>query len=324
MERANILLTSAGRRGVLVKLFQRELRELFPQAKVFATDLRPKRSSACQLADGYFETPRVTDPGYIDRLGEICQAAGVRVIVPTIDTELLVLAEAREQLAERGVAAVVADPALVRDCRDKRRTHELFRRHGLLTAQERDPRAAETDYPLFAKPYDGSCSVNIHLLASRADVTPALLADPKLMFLEYLAPELHDEFTVDIYYDRLGNLRCLVPRQRLETRAGEVSKGRTVWRPEFDSLADCLRHIEGARGCLTVQVFVSRDDAPLIYGIEINPRFGGGYPLTDGAGARYVRWLLLEYLLNEPVVDFDQWERNLTMLRYDDHVLVRD
>lgn len=318
----NVLLTSAGRRGLLVKILCRELETLDADAKVFATDLDPALSSACRLADGAFQVPRVSAPEYLDILLEICHSNQIGLVIPTIDPELLVLAGAKKRFAESGVQLVVSEPDLVTVCRDKRKTHSFFTERGLSVAATRDPEIAE-NYPLFAKPYDGSCGINTHILRTKDDLTPSILLDPKLMFLEYLEPKDHQEFTVDMYFDKAGTLRCMVPRERLETRAGEVSKARTGLPPELEMLKSGFSHISSARGCLTVQVFLNRKSGRL-YGIEINPRFGGGYPLADAAGATYVNWLLKEYFQDKSIPDYEDWERNLTMLRYDDHVLVRD
>jgi carbamoyl-phosphate synthase large subunit len=175
---------------------------------------------------------------------------------------------------------------------------------------------------MFAKPYDGSCSQDTHVIESSDDLTVALLADSRMMFVEYLSPLAHDEYTIDMYYSRDGELKCLVPRLRMETRAGEVSKGRTRRIPAVGVLRERLGIIQGARGCVTLQVFVHRQ-SQAVYGIEINPRFGGGYPLSYEAGANFPRWLLREYLLGKSVEFFDAWESDVTMLRYDDHVIVR-
>ncbi len=117
----NILITSAGRRGALVRIFQREA-----PAKVFAADLRPELSSACQLADGSFTVPSVAAADYLPRLIETCERHGVGLVVPTIDTELLVLAANRERLRDAGISAVVSDAAFIRICRDKRRMRDFF------------------------------------------------------------------------------------------------------------------------------------------------------------------------------------------------------
>ena len=81
--------------------------------------------------------------------------------------------------------------------------------------------------------------------------------------------------------------------------------------------------LEGVRGCITAQFFVSKTDNTT-YGVEINPRFGGGFPLTYAAGGNYPGWLIQEYIGGQDIPFSDDWENNLIMLRYDAKVLVRE
>lgn len=157
-----------------------------------------------------------------------------------------------------------------------------------------------------------------------ADLTPEILADSKLMFCQLIdIAEEFQEFTVDMYYDRKGRLKCAVPRERLEVRTGEVSKGATRKNSLYGLLTENMAVLEGARGCITAQFFFNgRNDA--LYGVEINPRFGGGFPLTYAAGGNYPGWLIREYLYGEEIPFSDRWENNLIMLRYDAKVLVHE
>jgi len=313
----NILLTSAGRRVSLLRCFQRDLKELNIHAEVFSTDLRPDRSSACQVASACFASPRVTDPSYAGFLLDLCKTHNVGMVVPTIDTELLVLSECRLEFLEHGIQIVVSDGSLISTCRDKRKTHKLFESLGLHSAEIFTP--DNPQYPCFAKPIGGSCSVGLHLVEHPNDWPSNVQFNPDYMLCEYLQPDEHLEYTVDMYFNMAGKLSCLIPRQRLETRAGEVSKGRTVngdlvkrlW-PIFDSL-------QGARGCLTLQVFINHESS-LITGIEINPRFGGGFPLSDYAGGKYTEWLIRELFLNENIPEFHDWADQQVMLRFDDAI----
>jgi carbamoyl-phosphate synthase large subunit len=316
----NVLILAAGRRVELVQAFQADLASRVSEARVFAADLQPALSSACQVADRAFVLPHASDPAYPDALLRLSRDNGVGLVVPTIDTELLMLAFERDRFAAEGVHLVISDSTLVSDCRDKRRTAALFEEIGINTPAIY-PRDA-VRFPAFAKPYDGSRSIGALALPSAEALTPALLADEKLMFMEFIGSD-HDEFTVDAYYDRGGALRCVVPRQRLEVRSGEVSKGVTRRGDLYDYLLPRLSRIQGARGCLTIQLFVHRDTGACV-GIEINPRFGGGFPLTHAAGGAYPGWLIDEYLLDRPVAFHEDWKPALVMLRYDAKVLVDD
>lgn len=317
---SNVLLLSAGRRVELVEAFKIEMAKRNLEGHVCATDLQPHLSAACQIADRAFKAPRVTDPGYIDFLLETCLAEGIRLVVPTIDTELLLLACNQSRFAAAGIHLIISDESLVALCRDKRKTSDLFTELGIDTPRIYE-RSAIT-FPCFAKPYDGSCSVGATLLPRPDALTSAMLEDEKMMFMEYI-DSTHVEYTVDAYYDRMGRLTCAVPRQRIEVRGGEVSKGATRRHFVYEYLLPRLAKLQGARGCITVQVFANEATGRFA-ALEINPRFGGGYPLSYSAGANYPGWLIDEYLLGHDIEFFDEWENNLLMLRYDAKVLVRD
>ncbi|RYZ79664.1 MAG: carbamoyl phosphate synthase large subunit, partial [Proteobacteria bacterium] len=134
----NILITSAGRRVSLVRFFKTELTAIFPDAKVFTTDLHPDFAAACAVSDGAFAVPRVTDETYIAQLLEIARENGVKLIIPTIDTELLTLSKSIDTFREHGIEIVVSAPDLVTVFRDKRQTHDFFKARSIGHAREYD------------------------------------------------------------------------------------------------------------------------------------------------------------------------------------------
>ena len=316
----NILISSAGRRVSLVRAFQKELKKIYPQGKIFASDADPQLSAACHVADGCFEVPLVTHPDYPDTMIRQCGARDIRLVIPTIDAELLPMTKNKALFEENGMTAVIGSEEFIGKCRDKRKTHEYFETVGIATAKEYD----KSNYrlPLFLKPFDGSRSVDNFLIEKKQDLTEYHFQNEKLMFLEYLDHTLYDEYTCDLYYGRDNELKCIVPRKRLEIRDGEVNKALTVDNELLPYLMERLPFISGAVGCLTAQFFMHKTE-PKIYGIEINPRFGGGFPLSYLAGANYPEWIIKEFLRNEKIGPrFDCWERNLLMIRYDDEILV--
>lgn len=316
----NILISSAGRRVSLVRAFQKELKKKFPQAKVFASDANPILSAACQVADGYFKVPLQSDPTYFDVLIKNCLEYEIKLIVPTIDAELLPLAKSRKHLSELGILAVISSADFVGKCRDKREIHNFLEAKSVVVAEE----YSKSDYkfPMFIKPTDGSRSIDTYLIKSEDDLIPYHFENEKLMFLEYIDHDLHDEFTCDLYYNKENELKCVVPRKRIEVRDGEVYKALSVKNHLVDYIKTHLGSIDGAVGCLTAQFFVHKTESK-VYAIEINPRFGGGYPLSYLAGANFPEWILSEYFSNEKIEDsFDCWEDELLMIRYDDEILV--
>lgn len=317
----NILITSAGQRVSLVRAFQKELKEFNTQGMVFTTDLNPMLAPACHISDGYFTVPRVTDVAYMDRLIEICLENDVKLVIPTIDTELLVLSQYKQAFAEKGITLLVSDSALVEKCRDKRLTNALFESKGIAIPEQYDKNNLK--YPVFAKPCDGSLSKGIFVAHSANEIKIEHLTNEKLMFMQFVSPDEYDEFTVDCYFDRNSQLKCAVPRKRIFVRAGEINKGVTKKNCILKEFKQKLAVIEGAIGCLTIQVFCHKMTNAIL-AIEINPRFGGGYPLSYLAGANYPQWIIQEYLNNHEIDEFDNWKENLLMLRYDAEVLVEN
>jgi carbamoyl-phosphate synthase large subunit len=315
----NILITSAGKRVELVQEFQRELKALYPDAKVYTTDLNPQMAPAGHVSDGCFAVPRVTADGYLDELLKICVENNVRIVVPTIDTELLILAKAKQQFAEKGIVLAVSAEKFIGVCRDKRLTSELFASHSVKVPEPRDK--YNPVFPMFAKPYDGSLSCNLHIINKQEDLTEEILNDPKLIFMELIDKKVFKEYTVDMYYGADNCVKAIVPRERIEIRAGEINKGRACKTWLVDYLKERMNKMEGVIGTICIQLFVN-DETHEVYAIEINPRFGGGYPLSYYAGANFPGNLIKEYIAGESVAYSDDWRDNTIMLRYDSQVIV--
>jgi carbamoyl-phosphate synthase large subunit len=241
--------------------------------------------------------------------------------VPTIDTELLILSQTKEKFNNLGIKIVVSDEKFVAICRDKRMTNLFFSDKNIDIHKQYDK--TNFEFPLFIKPYDGSLSKDIFFINKPAELTEFHLQNNKLMFMEYIDNSIFDEYTIDAYYDRNNLLKCVVPRKRIAVRSGEISKGLTCNNFLVEYIKDRLSIIQGAIGCLTIQVFFN-EKIQRVVAIEINPRFGGGYPLSYLAGANFPKWIIEEYLLNKKISYSNKWETDLLMLRYDDEVLVHN
>ena len=315
----NILITSAGQRVALVRGFQETLIRFFPEGKVYTTDMNPKLAPAAYVSDGCFEVPRCTSEDYIESLLTICLGNEIGLIVPTIDTELAILSANKEIFAKQGITVSVSDHEFIMMCRDKRNTGDFFEKHGIRVPKPIDK--YHPTFPLFAKPYDGSLSTNLHYIKNTDELTEEILNDPKLLFMEYIDKNVYKEYTIDMYYGRDHKVKCIVPRERIKIRAGEINKGLTEKDPLTQYLYNRLETIDGCIGCICIQVFLNKETNDVV-GIEINPRFGGGYPQTYAAGGNYAEYLIREYFLGDVIQYKDDWKDHLLMLRYDDAVYV--
>lgn len=315
----NILITSAGQRVSLTRAFQKEAKKLAPNTLIFTSDIMPTLSSACRISDKFFKVLPVAHENYISNLLEICLTNSIGLIIPTIDLELIHLANHKDEFLSHGIKIVISDIELIKTCRDKRLSNNLFNEFSIEIPIQYS--IEKYQFPLFIKPIDGSLSIGTGIIRTKDDLLKFKIEKDRTMLMEYIDPNEYAEYTVDAYYDKFSNLKCLVPRKRLQVRAGEVSKALTKKNNVYYFLKEKLAHIKGAFGCLTIQVFYS-DTYNKLLGIEINPRFGGGYPLSYLAGANYPKYIIQEYLFEQSIPFFEEWENNLLMLRYDDEIIV--
>lgn len=317
----NILITSAGRRTSLTRAFQAAAHPF--GLKVFAADLDPL-APACLLADAAFPVPRVTDPDYGNALLRIARAQGVSLIVPTIDTELAVLARQTAAFAAEGIVPLLSSPGFIDVCRDKWKLVQALRGRAIavpaswLPAELPETAAFTLPEQLFLKPRDGSASLNTYP-CDREQLARTLRLVPNALIQECLAGP---EITIDALLDFQGRPIHFVPRERIRTLGGESTQGVTLDLPDLDRwiervLAACSAM--GARGPITIQAFLTGRGPVLT---EINPRFGGGFPLALAAGADYPAWILA-LLRGEAVPSrLGQYRRGLFMTRHFSEIFV--
>ncbi len=317
-----VLISSAGRRMALLGCFREALASLGAQGRVIATDASPL-AAAFQSADASFAVPRCTAPEFVPAMLEICRREGVRLVVPTIDTELPAYAAVRGEFEKIGTTVAISAPETVRIGGDKIRTQEWLRGEGFPTVRQGSVEEVRSSlagwpFPLVVKPAAGSASIGVRLVRSRREFDAA--AEVPGAIVQTVAQGT--EHTVDVLVDRAGRVVCAVPRRRLEVRAGEVSKGMTVRDGRLIGLATSIgERLPGAYGALNVQIFLDEASGAMSV-IEINPRFGGGFPLSHEAGAKFPQWLLEEILGLPSSASADGWRDGLVMLRYDAAVYV--
>lgn len=322
MNALNILFTSAGRRVSLIRHFKQAIRGLNLEGRIVAADLQ-KNAPATFVADVKEPVPRVTDPNYIDAVKDICRKHDIRLVIPLIDTELFLFSLHKEEFEELGITLLVSSPEVNRICLDKRETYKFFKTIGVQTPGILEPSEIlanpKAKYPFLLKPSDGSCSVGVTKIRNAKELEFFIDYIPNAIVQEYVTG---DEYTLDVLVDFKGRVRSVVPRLRIETRAGEISKGCTVKNPALIAGGKAVvEALHGAVGCITVQCFVSAEGG--IKFIEINPRFGGGFPLSMAAGADFPRWIIEEIIGIKRETAVDEWQDGLVMLRYDEAIFVQ-
>jgi len=317
----NVLISSAGRRVQLLDAFQSAILAAGLRGSVVAIDAST-HAPAFQLADSAVLVPRVDDPAFLPTVLGICEDHDVKLLIPTIDTELDLYTQAREEFAARGTRVAVSSAKTIILTSDKRRTHTWLLDHGFPTVEQFEladilSGGVPIDYPAVIKPSSGSMSQGVALVSTEAELRSTRDFDP---IVQTLAVGI--EHTVSVLVNDLGQCRAAVPRRRLEVRAGEVSKGLTVRIPEMQDLACAIAEaLPGAYGALNIQIFHDETTNSMQV-IEINARFGGGDPLAWQAGADFPRWMIEELMGKGAEPRLDAWSEGVTMLRFDRAVYV--
>jgi len=318
----NVLITSAGRRGALVKCFKDTIKEMeICSGKVISIDASPL-AAALYLSDKHYIVPRISDPNYINILLNICKEENIKLIIPTIDTELLILSHNKKKFEKNGIRIAISDTKVIEICSNKLKTFQFFKENNILTVETfsycQVDKKQNINYPLFIKPCSGSASINTYKINNRKELD---------FFIDYIEnPVIQEyaegqEFTMDILADFNGKVINVVPRERIEIRAGEINKGRTVKDGKIIEYAKNITEKLGAVGPITIQCFKKGNEIKFT---EINPRFGGGYPLSFAAGANYPE-LLIRMVLGEKITKkLGEFDENLIMLRWEDAVFIKE
>jgi carbamoyl-phosphate synthase large subunit len=298
--------------------FRNAMAQVGLEGRVFAADASWS-APAYHRADVGLLAPRVDNESYLPWLLEQVARHKIRLLVPVTDLDLQLLANHREEFARRECRVMVSDPEAVSLCRNKARTARAVARAGLeavrtLTLSEHDK---QPFFPCFVKPISGSAGIG----AARVDSPSALDVHRRAYGENLLVQEILQgpEYTLDVYRTRQGDVRCVVPRQRLLVRSGEVETGLTVHDEELiEAGRQLVESIDGLWGVCCCQCIRPEGQAPRFF--EINPRFGGGAPLSVAAGADLPRYLLEEVNALPISARFGVFQDRLLMARYDEAV----
>lgn len=314
----NILLTSVGRRVELVRFFKHALSK--EAGKVYAADV-DRTAPGLYEADGGFMVPGVTDSNYIDELLNLCKREKIDLVIPLIDPELPVLARVRDMFYRYGVRLLVSSPEVIDAGSDKLKTFEFFAGYEIptpntISVSEYLGGNKRISFPLIIKPRFGSAGRDVIICHNEEDIAFFSKRIPEPIIQEYLKGE---EVTIDILCDFENVVISVVPRQRLKVRGGEVERALTRREDLLldwgKRIAECLK----AEGPINIQCFLT-EKGPVF--TEINPRFGGGYPLSYYAGADFPS-MIIRMMKGEKVAPcIGDFRDRFVMMRYD-HAIFR-
>ena len=246
---------------------------------------------------------------------EIVIKNNITAIISLNDLELPILSKHKAFLEESGCKVIISSEHVIDIAFDKIKTFHFIKEIGLNTPQTftnlneaiNAINSNQINISTVVKPRWGSASIGIDLpesinelelsfklqhlklkksilnTASENDIENAILIQEKLIGKEY---------GMDIVNDFNGNYIGTFVREKLNMRSGETDKAMSVIDKRFNEIGYTIsKHLKHV-GTLDCDVF---DSNGKLYVLELNPRFGGGYPFSHEAGlnttAMYLEWL---------------------------------
>jgi len=307
----NILFTCAGRRNYLINYFKDELKG---HGKIFAVDMS-NSAPAMVDADVAIIVPSIYDESYISVLKDIIKKHKISAVISLNDLELPILSKYKHDLEKTGTNIIISNEEVIDIAFDKVKTFNFIKSIGLNTPQTfttiSDVKVAIANgvlnFPLVVKPRWGSASIGIDFpntfeelelsyklqqlklkksilnIVSQQDFDNAIIIQEKLDGKEY---------GLDIVNNLHGNYVGTFAKEKLSMRSGETDKAISVINERFEKLgkkiSENLKHI----GNLDCDIFIANNK---LYILELNPRFGGGYPFSHEAGVNivgmYIDWI---------------------------------
>lgn len=328
----NILFTSAGRRGYLIRYFK----EVIGNGKIHVAN-SSSDSTAMHFADKSIVTPLIYDDSYIPFLLNYCIEQRINVIIPLFDIDLRILAKNKRKFEEICVNVIVSSEKVIEICNDKWLTYCFLKSNGyktpitflslskVLVALEEH----EIHFPLMIKPRWGMGSMLVYEVENIEELKVLYKKVRNNLSKTYLSYEseqnmdesvviqekvIGQEFGLDTINNLNGCFENTIVKKKLSMRAGETDAAVTVVDKELHYLGESLSRKVEHIGNLDIDVIKTREGESYI--LEMNARFGGGYPFSHIAGVNLPK-AMIAWLTND-LVERSDLEAEARIVGYKD------
>jgi len=299
-----VLFTCAGQRVDIVQAFGRV------GATTVAADVS-ELAPALYAADRRALVPPVDDPGYIAALAALVAEHEASLVVPLADLDHRLLAERRDEL---GALVLLPGPETIALCEDKYEAHRFFEAHGVASPGTwlEDELPAEIPFPVLVKARKGFGSRHIYRAESPEELDFFRTRTTMASMIQRVCTG--EEFSIDVFCDT--DARCLnaIPRTMIESKGGESIKGMTIRDSQLIDHGRRVAETLGIVGPANIQCFREADGSLPV--TDVNPRFGGGFPMPTAAGSRYPELALALAASERPEPALGEFREGVVMTRY--------
>lgn len=319
----NILILSAGTRNKIVQYFKRELDG---SGKVIATDCS-NVAPAIYDADRFYIVPRITEPGYVDTILDICKKEQIAGVLSLIDPELSLISKHRADFDAVGTTVIGSDYEICEKTLDKFEMYKWLVDHRYNCAKtyidkERfydDVTNGAISYPVFVKPICGSASIAISKVYDKETIELLFSHSDNLMIQEFLDGQ---EIGADCYIDMIsGETVSIFTKKKIVMRAGETDKSVSFKNEELFALIKKFCADFGFCGQIDIDIFEIDGE---YYISEVNPRFGGGYPHAYECGANHMKLIKNNLEGKENIPSIGCYDDGVYMMKYNEIKILKN
>lgn len=318
----NILILSAGTRNKIAQYFKKALTAADGSriGIVIATDCSDL-APAVYDADKFYQVSRMTEPGYIEEIFDICKKEKITAVLSLIDPELSLLAEHVEDFQSLGITVIGSSYELCEMSLDKMQMFQWLKEHGYKTARSytdldvfcADVEKNSVTFPVFVKPVRGSASIAISKVQDMETVELLFEHSDNLMIQEFLNGQ---EIGADVYIDMIsGEVVSIFTKKKIKMRAGETDKAVSFKDDKLFNLIEQFVKEAGYRGQIDIDIF---DIDGEYYISEVNPRFGGGYPHAYECGVDHMKLIVNNLQGKANGKDIGAYDEGIYMMKYNE------
>ena len=316
----NILVTSAGIRGYIIRYFKESIGN---EGKIFAAD-SSRYAPALYNADACFIIPQANKENYIDELLKLCIKNKIDGIVSLNDMELPVLAKNKKIFSDNNIKLIISSQDVVEICCDKYKIYGFLIKNGFQTPKTyislektlKDIQKNILCFPLLIKPREGSASIGIKKIENEENLRISFENNDNLMIQEMLKGQ---EFGVDVFNDSSHQPVSIYVKKKIKMRAGETDKAISIYDKEIIEIIKKFSAKLELYGPADIDLIKQNNK---YYITDVNPRFGGGYPLSHALGAEFPKKIISLIKSEEIKADYHKYNEDTVMMKQYDCVII--
>jgi len=285
MKKINLLLTNVGRKIYFLNFVKKINQNI--NIHISDCDINNAAFAADKNIKKHLVSESVSKPEkYLRDIINIVKKNKINILIPLTDYDLNIFSMNKSIFAQLNCKIVVSSNQVISICLDKRKTEAFARKYNFYYPKSYySLKKLKINFPVIKKKILGSGSIGYSIIEKKNGIKEIFI-EGEDMIQEFINGE---EFNIDILNDFDSNFVSYCAKKKILMRSGETDKAKIVINKLFEIFSKKLSKNLGHIGNLDCDVILKNNK---IYILDLNPRFGGGYPFTHLAGLNYISAIL--------------------------------